>query len=66
MANDAAAAGGSICSPDWGSSSISIELSNRETIAALGRVPVETLERLDLDRPGSWPGLPAGLERALA
>jgi dethiobiotin synthetase len=34
-----------------------IERSNRETVAALGRVPVETLPRLELDRPESWPEL---------
>jgi dethiobiotin synthetase len=34
-----------------------IELSNRETIAALGRVGVEVLPRLDLARPDSWPAL---------
>jgi dethiobiotin synthetase len=40
-----------------------IEQSNRETIAALGEVRVETLPRLDLGDPGSWPALqppPAG------
>jgi dethiobiotin synthetase len=40
-----------------------VERSNRETIAALGDVRVETLESLDLDRPGSWPGLAIGDER---
>jgi dethiobiotin synthetase len=35
-----------------------IEESNRETIAALGEVRVETLPRLALDRPDSWPALP--------
>jgi len=34
-----------------------IERSNLETIAALGDVRVETLPRLDLGRPGSWPAL---------
>jgi len=32
-----------------------LEHSNLETIAALGRVEVETLPRLDLGRPESWP-----------
>ena len=35
-----------------------IEQSNRETIAALGEVRVETLPLLALDRPDSWPALP--------
>ncbi len=35
-----------------------IELSNRETIARLGRVEVLTLPELDLGDPGSWPALP--------
>lgn len=35
-----------------------IEQSNRETIAALGEVRVETLPELDLGDPGSWPALP--------
>jgi dethiobiotin synthetase len=34
-----------------------IEASNRETIAALGGVAVETLPRLDLSSPSSWPRL---------
>jgi len=34
-----------------------IEESNRETIAVLGKVEVETLPRLDLDSPSSWPSL---------
>ena len=34
-----------------------IEQSNRETIAALGEVRVETLPPLDLDQPTSWPHL---------
>jgi dethiobiotin synthetase len=39
-----------------------IEESNRETIAARGEVRVETLPRLDLRDPSSWPALrpPAG------
>jgi len=38
-----------------------IEESNRETIATLGEVRVETLQRLDLADPPSWPRLPAPL-----
>lgn len=34
-----------------------IEESNRETIAVLGKVEVETLPRLDLSSPSSWPAL---------
>jgi dethiobiotin synthetase len=34
-----------------------IERSNVETIARLGRVRVRTLTELDLDDPGSWPGI---------
>lgn len=34
-----------------------VEESNRETIASLGRVAVETLPLLDLGDPGSWPPL---------
>jgi dethiobiotin synthetase len=41
--------------PDFPSA---IEESNRETIAGLGEVRVETLPRLDLEDPGSWPGSP--------
>jgi dethiobiotin synthetase len=40
-----------------------IEESNRETIAALGKVEVETLPRLDLSSPSSWP--PLALPRPL-
>jgi dethiobiotin synthetase len=35
-----------------------IEESNRETIATLGEVRIETLPKLDLRDPGSWPALP--------
>ena len=41
----------------WPQSPDRIEESNRETIAALGQVPVETLPRLDLTSPTSWPRL---------
>jgi dethiobiotin synthetase len=38
-----------------------VEQSNRETIAALAEVRVETLPRLDLRDPSSWPALlPSG------
>ena len=42
----------------WPESPSRIEESNRETIAALGEVRVETLPPLDLADPGSWPALP--------
>lgn len=38
----------------WPEKPAAIELSNRETIAALGRVEVEALPRLDPGDPGSW------------
>jgi hypothetical protein len=38
-----------------------MERSNRETIARLGSVEVETLPCLDLSDPGSWPALSAGV-----
>ena len=41
----------------WPEAPGAIEESNRETIAALGEVPVETLPRLDLSSPSSWPSL---------
>jgi dethiobiotin synthetase len=34
-----------------------IERSNRETIVALGDVPVELLPEIDLDEPEAWPKL---------
>jgi len=40
-----------------------VEESNRETIAALGKVEVETLPRLDLSSPSSWPPLALPLGR---
>jgi len=40
-----------------------IEESNRETIAALGKAEVETLPRLDLGSPSSWPPLVLPLGR---
>ncbi len=42
----------------WPDSPSAIEESNRATIAELGEVRVETLPRLDLQDPGSWPGSP--------
>ena len=42
----------------WPASPSPIEESNRETIASLGEVRVETLPRLDLGDPGSWPAPP--------
>ena len=39
----------------WPAEPSSLELSNLKTIARLGAVVVETLPRLDLARPGSWP-----------
>lgn len=41
----------------WPDAPSAIERSNRETIAALGEVRVETLPRLDPADPGSWPAL---------
>jgi dethiobiotin synthetase len=41
----------------WPSDPGPVERSNRETIATLGSVRVETLPRLDRDDPGSWPAL---------
>ena len=42
----------------WPDSPNPIEASNRETIARLAAVRVETLPRLDLLDPRSWPALP--------
>lgn len=39
----------------WPESPTPIEESNRETIAALGEVTVETLPPLDLSDPAAWP-----------
>jgi dethiobiotin synthetase len=41
----------------WPENPSEIELDNRETIAELGRVRVETLPQLDLGDPSSWPPL---------
>jgi dethiobiotin synthetase len=46
----------------WPAEPTEIEASNRETIAALGGAPVQTLPQLDLSNPDSWPPtLPTGL-----
>jgi dethiobiotin synthetase len=42
----------------WPNSPSRVEQSNRETIASLAGVRVETLPPLDLRDPGSWPALP--------
>ena len=41
----------------WPEQPSEIERSNRETIAALGEVEVQTLPRLDLADAASWPRL---------
>jgi dethiobiotin synthetase len=41
----------------WPEATSRIEISNRETIAALGEVEVEVLPSLDLASPSSWPRL---------
>jgi dethiobiotin synthetase len=41
----------------WPPEPSEIERSNRETIAALGKVEVQTLPPLDLSNPASWPSL---------
>jgi dethiobiotin synthetase len=43
----------------WSEAPTAIEESNRATVAALSEVRVETLPRLDLADPRSWPQLPA-------
>jgi dethiobiotin synthetase len=43
----------------WPEEPSAIEESNRETIATLGNVEVETLPRLDLSDPTAWPVLPS-------
>jgi dethiobiotin synthetase len=42
---------------DWPAEPSELERSNLETISTLGSVEVETLPRLDLASPGSWPAL---------
>ena len=41
----------------WPEDPSAIELSNRETITALGKVEVTTLPQLDLEDPSTWPAL---------
>jgi len=41
----------------WPREPSDIELSNRETIAALGKVEVQALPHLDLEDPSGWPDL---------
>lgn len=41
----------------WPEAPSLLEVSNRETIAELGSVPVEMLAHLDLTEPGRWPAL---------
>ncbi|HET7054465.1 MAG TPA: dethiobiotin synthase [Solirubrobacterales bacterium] len=41
----------------WPQEPSAVEQSNRETIGALGEVEVETLPRLDLSSPTTWPRL---------
>jgi dethiobiotin synthetase len=41
----------------WPEDPSEIERSNRQTIAELGQVRVETLPHLDLGEPGRWPPL---------
>jgi dethiobiotin synthetase len=45
----------------WPSAPSVMEHSNLETIGRLGSVPVETLPRLDLTDPDSWPALSVGV-----
>lgn len=48
---------GTVVLTPWPDSPSRVEQSNRETIAAVGEVRVETLPPLDLADPGSWPAL---------
>ena len=45
----------------WPSAPSAMEQSNLDTIALLGSVEVETLQRLDLSDPESWPTLEVGV-----
>jgi dethiobiotin synthetase len=51
----------------WPEDPTEIERNNRETIAELGKVRVETLPRLDLTNPETWPPLhlPTGRKDSL-
>jgi dethiobiotin synthetase len=44
----------------WPDQPTELERSNRETIAAVGEVEVQTLPRLDLSAPATWPRLSPG------
>jgi dethiobiotin synthetase len=46
---------GAVALTPWPERPDRVEASNRETIAELGEVAVETLPRLDLSAPSSWP-----------
>jgi dethiobiotin synthetase len=48
---------GSVVLTPWPDDPGEVEVSNRETIESIGEVRVETLPRLDLADPGSWPAL---------
>jgi dethiobiotin synthetase len=58
---ESARAGGlevaSVVLTPWPDQPTEIERSNRETIAAVGEVTVQTLPRLDLAEPSTWPAL---------
>jgi dethiobiotin synthetase len=41
----------------WPGDPTEVERSNRETIAALGKVQIQTLPALELSEPASWPDL---------
>jgi dethiobiotin synthetase len=47
----------------WPGQPTEIERSNRETIAALGKVPIQTLPPLDLADPTTWPALHMSMGR---
>jgi dethiobiotin synthetase len=50
----------------WPEEPTEIERSNRETLAALGSVPVLTLPQLDRSNPAAWPNqMPMGLFRSI-
>ena len=50
----------------WPAEVGALERSNLATVAGLGRVEVETLPHLDLQRPDSWPALRAAAAAASA
>lgn len=56
-ARDAGLAVAAVVLTPWPDEPGTIERSNRETIEALGEVRVETLPRLDLSTPETWPQL---------